>query len=369
MFNTYSSEYWSDLSGNNHRFDVKESIEMLDSLSVHEMMSIADSLTDIQIGNRVTFAVSYNINYSNYCAASCPICAFYVPAKIRGKTDRGYELTVDDVKNELEKAKAFHPTEIHMVGGFNPFLPLEYYEEIFSTVRKYMPESTLKALTIPEISFIARITGNSVKETIERLHSAGMQAHTGGGAEIFDPEVRKIITTPEKISGEEYLSIAKLLHSMGIRGNSTMTYGHVEKWNHIADHMIKLRDCENESPGFLSFIPLKYSPENTPLLKMGMVKGPSPGDKDLKVIALARIIMGNAIKNISVYWVAMGKGIAQMALTGGGNDLVGTAVSEKIFGATNRHEQTTVEELSSMILEIGKIPAKRDTFYNIRGYF
>ncbi len=369
MISTYSSDYWMDLIRRDHRFNVGESLEMLDSLSIHELMSIADSMTDTQVGNRVTFAVSYNINYSNYCAASCPICAYYVPAKAKGKDSRGFELTVEDVKKELEKAKAYKPTEIHMVGGFNPYLPLEYYEEVFSTVRKYMPESTLKALTIPEISYMAKITGNSIKETMERLHNAGMQAHTGGGAEIFDPEVRKIITTPEKISGEEYLNIAKQLHKMGIKGNSTMTYGHVEKWNHIADHMIKLRDAQEEVPGFLSFIPLKFSPENTPLLKMGKVDGPCSGDKDLKVIALARIIMGKAMKNISVYWVALGKGIAQMALTGGGNDLVGTAASEKIFGATNRRELTTINELSSMIREVGKIPAKRDTFYNIRGYF
>ena len=369
MINSYSADYWKDLSISDYKFTPGDAMEMLDTLDIHQMMSLADSLTDFEIGNRVTFAVSYNINYSNYCAASCPICAFYVPAKIKGKTDRGYELSIDDVKKELEKAKMYNPTEIHIVGGFNPYLPIEYYEDLFSTVKKYMPESTLKALTIPEIDFIARTTGNSLRETVERFRKAGMEAHTGGGAEIFDSEVRKIITTPEKISGEKWLEDARIIHSMGIKGNSTMTYGHVEKWNHIIDHMLRLRDLEADVPGFLSFIPLKYSPENTPLLKIGKVSGPSSGEKDLKVIALARILMGHQIKNISVYWVAIGKGIAQMALTGGGNDLVGTAASEKIFGATNRREQTTVEELSSMINEIGKVPAKRDTFYNIRGYF
>jgi CofH subfamily radical SAM domain protein len=342
---------------------------MLDQFNVQELMSMADSLTDYQIGNTVTFAVSYNINYSNYCVASCPICAFYVPAKIKGKTDKGYELTVEDVKKELEIAKAYDPTEIHIVGGFNPYLPLEYYENIFRTVREYMPKATLKALTIPEIDFIARTTGNSIKETVSRLREAGLEAHTGGGAEIFDQEIRKVMSTPEKISGEKWLEDAKIIHEMGIKGNSTMTYGHVEKWSHIIDHMVRLRDLQAETGGFLSFIPLKFSPENTPLLKMGKVKGPASGEKDLKVISLARIVMGNWMKNISVYWVALGKGIGQMALTGGGNDLVGTALSEKIFGATNRNDITTVEELGRMVSEIGKIPAKRDTFYNLRGYF
>lgn len=369
MISTYSEDYWLQLLKEGHKISRTEASEILEDFSVHQLMSMADSLTDFQIGNTVTFAVSYNINYSNYCAASCPICAFYVPAKIKGKTDKGYELSVEDVKKELEKAKIYDPTEIHIVGGFNPYLPIEYYEEIFSTVRKYMPSAVLKALTIPEIDFIARTTGNSIKETITRFREAGMQAHTGGGAEIFDSEVRSVISTPEKISGEKWLEDAKIIHEMGMKGNSTITYGHVEKWSHIVDHMVRLRDLQAETGGFLSFIPLKYSPENTPLLKMGKVSGPSSGEKDLKVIAMARLIMGKWMKNISVYWVAMGKGIGQMALSGGGNDLVGTAISEKIFGATNRHEMTTVEDLGRLISEIGKIPAKRDTFYNIRGYF
>ncbi len=212
----------------------------------------------------MTYAVSYNINYSNYCAASCPICAFYVPAKLKGKTQRGgYELTVDDVKRELEKARGGlgGATEIHIVGGFNPYLPLEYYEEVFRTVKKYMPDATLKALTIPEIDFIARTTGNSLKETVLRLKEAGgMEAHTGGGAEIFDPEVRKQITTKEKISGEKWLEDAKVIHSLGVPGNSTMTYGHVEEWKHIVDHIIKIRENQREVPGFLSFIPPQVQP-------------------------------------------------------------------------------------------------------------
>lgn len=369
MRSIYEKDYWFDLLKDGYKLNLNEAIEMHNSLTIHEKMEIADKLTDIQIGNTVTFAVSYNINYSNYCAANCPICAFYVPAKIKGKTDKGYELTVEDVKNELKKAEPYNPTEIHIVGGFNQYLPVEYYEEIFSTVKKYMPSATLKALTIPEIDFIARINKISIKDLVERFREAGMEAHTGGGAEIFDPEVRKIITTPEKISGEKYLEDAKIIHSMGLMGNSTMTYGHVEKWENIFDHMIKLRDNQIEQPGFLSFIPLKFSPENTPLLKMGKVKGPASGLKDLEVISMARIIMGQWIKNISVYWVSLGKGIGQTALTGGGNDLVGTAISEKIFGATNRHEITTVEELSRMVTEVGKVPAKRDTFYRIKGYF
>lgn len=369
LAHTYESDYWSEYILNKETVGYREAMNMLSELSIFELMKIANNLTSLQVGNVVSYAVSYNINYSNYCAASCPICAFYVPMALKGKTGKGYELKVTDIKSEVEKAKTIGATEIHIVGGFNSDLPVEYYEEIFSLVKKYMPEVTLKALTIPEIDFIARITGNSVKELVSRLRDAGMDAHTGGGAEIFDPEIRKQITTKEKISGEKWLEDAKIIHSMGIPGNSTMTYGHIEKWEHIVDHIIKLRESQRDVPGFLSFVPLKFSSENTPLRKMGKVKRDGSGDKDLKVFAISRILAGKFIPNISVYWVALGKEITQVALNGGGSDIVGTAFSEKIFGATDRKEVTSVEELNNLIFNANKIPAQRDTFYNIKKYF
>ena len=365
---TYRAGYWLSEANNLRPFSVKDAVEMNSELSLYELMDVAAGLTSRQVGDVVSYAVSYNINYSNYCAASCPICAFYVPVKIKGRTSAGYELSVEDVGRETEKAREAGATEIHIVGGFNPGLSVEYYESIFAEVKRRLPGITLKALTIPEIDFIARVTGNSIREVVDRFRAAGMDAHTGGGAEIFDIEVRRKITTPEKISGEKWLEDAALIHGMGMKGNSTMTYGHLENWEQIIDHMIRLRDSQIRTPGFLSFIPLKFSPENTPLLKMGKVKGPSPADKDLRVIALARIIMGVAIQNISVYWVSIGKGVSQIALNGGGSDLVGTAFSEKIFGATNRKEGSTTEELDHLIREIGRIPAVRDSFYRIVRY-
>lgn len=365
---TYDLGYWSERARSGKPITYKEGITMVEDLDLYSLMSLANSLTSEQVGNTVTYAVSYNLNYSNYCTASCPICAFYVPMALKGKSERGYELSMEQARKEIEKAKALNVTEVHIVGGFNSDLQLEYYEELFSTVKKYMPDITLKTLTIPEIDFIARTTGNSIREVISRFKNAGMDAHTGGGAEIFDQEVRRQITTPQKISGEKWLEDAKLIHSMGVPGNSTMTYGHVEKINHIVDHIIRLRDNQIEQPGFLSFIPLKFSPENTPLLKMKKVSGPGPAEKDLKVIALARILAGEQIRNISVYWVALGKLTAQVALNGGGSDLVGTAFSEEVFGATDRTEGASIEELNNLVSQIGKIPAQRDTFYNIKSY-
>ncbi len=364
----YDRNYWLESIRGGHLPTFREVRDIVTSLNFFDIMHIANELASEQVGNVVSYAVSYNINYSNYCAASCPICAFYVPVKAKGKMPGGYELSVDRIIAESRKAKELGATEIHVVGGFNSDLPIEYYEDIFRAIKREVPEATLKALTIPEYDFIARITGNSLRETVSRFMDAGVDAHTGGGAEIFDQEIRKQITTPEKISGEKWLEDAKILHSLGLRGNSTITYGHIEQVDHIIDHFIRLRDCELEEPGFLSVIPLKFSVENTPLLKMNKVKMEASALRDILVISLARIIAGSTIPNISVYWVSMGKNIAQLALNAGGSDLVGTAFSEKIFGATDKKENTTVEELSAMVRQIGKIPAQRDTFYNIKSY-
>jgi CofH subfamily radical SAM domain protein len=364
----YPLQYWEETVQSGARLSRKEASDLFSDLDLYQLMKLGSNLTAKQVGDVVTYAVSYNINYSNYCSASCPICAFYVPAKLKGKTDRGYELGLEDIRKETLKAREMKATEIHIVGGFNPYLGVEYYEDMFRMVKNTYPEATLKALTIPEIDFIARISGNSVKETVSRFKDAGVDAHTGGGAEIFAPEVRKQITTPEKISGEQWLEDAKIIHSLGMPGNSTMTYGHVESWDDIIDHMIRLRDNQLEVPGILSFIPLKFSPENTPLQKMGKVKGPDSSVKDIKVISMARIIMGQAIRNISVYWVAVGKLMAQVELDSGGSDLVGTAYREKIYGATNRTERTTTEEVDNLIRGIGRIPAQRDTFYRLISY-
>jgi len=364
----YDVAYWHDYIASENNVSRKDAAEIMQELSFHERLRLADSLASLQAGDTVGYAVSYNINYSNYCAASCPICAFYVPAKLRNRVGGGYELSEADVRKEARKAREFHATEIHVVGGFNPYLPMEYYETIFRAIKEEIPEATLKALTIPEIDFIASTTGNSLTEVVNRLRDAGVDAHTGGGAEIFDESVRSQITTKEKISGEKWLEDAKLIHRLGMKGNSTITYGHLENYDHIIDHFVRLRDNQLEQPGFISVIPLKFSPDNTPLQRAGKVKHAASGRKDLDVISLGRIIAGAAIKNISVYWVALGKLTAQLALRAGGNDLVGTAFSEKIFGATDRKDKTYTSELDSIILSAGKIPVQRDTFYNVIRY-
>ncbi|MDQ4101154.1 MAG: aminofutalosine synthase MqnE, partial [Thermoproteota archaeon] len=210
---------------------------------------------------------------------------------------------------------------------------------------------------------IARVTRNSVKEILLRLKSAGLDALPGGGAEIFHEETRKKIVIG-KCSGEEWLDTARQAHELGLKSNSTMLFGHVEKPEHIVDHIIKIRDLHKKTKGFTTFIPLKFSLENTPLEQKGLVTSESPSTYDLRVIAMSRLLLANVLNNVSVYWVALGKKVAQVALSYGGNDLVGTAFSEEIFKAAGKAGGTSIQELANLIKEIRRNPVQRDTFFN-----
>src|SRR5437867_1785719 len=255
-------------------------------------------------------------------------------------------------------------TEIHIVGGFHPKLGLDYYEKMMQAIKAEFPKVTIKAFTPAEIFFIARLTGNSVREVLSRLKAAGLDSLPGGGAEVFHPDARKQIVIG-KCSGEEWLDTARQAHELGLKSNCTMLFGHVEKPEHIVDHVIKIRELHKKTGGFNTFIPLKFSLENTELEQMGLVTAESPSTYDLRVIAVSRLLLANVLNNISVYWVALGKKVAQVALSYGGNDMVGTAFSEEIFKAAGKETDTSTQELASLIREIKRVPAQRDTFFNI----
>ena len=243
-------------------------------------------------------------------------------------------------------------------------MPLEYYENMMRIIKKSHPDLNIKALTAEEIFFIARLTHNSVKEVLSRLKAAGLDSMPGGGAELFHPEIRDKIVRG-KCSGQEWLDTIEQAHNLGIKSNSTMLFGHVEKPEHIVDHLIKLREVQKRTKGFITFIPLKFSLENTELEQKGLVTSESASTYDLRVIALSRLMLAGCLDNISVYWVALGKKLAQVALSHGGNDLVGTAFSEEIYRAAGKGADSSVLELANMVKQIGRQPAQRDTFFNI----
>ncbi len=338
-----------------------DGVQLINEENLFLLGAAADKVRHNLCGNSVTFVASYYLNYTNVCAASCPLCAFYR----KGDEPDAYTLSTEQIvarsKIAIEQMGA---TELHIVGGFHPKLGLDYYEKMMQAIKAEFPKVTIKAFTPAEIFFIARVTRNSIKEVLLRLKSAGLDALPGGGAEIFHPDARKQIVIG-KCSGEEWLDTARQAHELGLRSNCTMLFGHVEKPEHVVDHVIKIRELHKKTKGFTTFIPLKFSLENTELEQKGLVKSESPSPYDLRVIAVSRLLLANVLNNVSVYWVALGKKVAQVALSYGGNDMVGTAFSEEIFKAAGKAAGTSTQELASLIREIKREPAQRDTFFNI----
>jgi aminodeoxyfutalosine synthase len=338
-----------------------DGVQLINEENLFLLGAAADRIRRKLCGNTVTFVASYYLNYTNVCAASCSLCAFYR----KGNEDDAYTLSTEQIVARSKIAvEQLGATELHIVGGFHPRLGLEYYEKMMQAIKAEFPKVIIKAFTPAEIFFISRLTKNSVKEVLSRLKSAGLDSLPGGGAEIFHPDTRKQIVTG-KCSGDEWLNTALQAHELGLKCNCTMLFGHVEKPEHIVDHVIKIREMHKKTRGFTTFIPLKFSLENTELEQKGLVTAESPSTYDLRVIAISRLLLADVLNNISVYWVALGKKLAQVALSYGGNDMVGTAFSEEIFKAAGKETGTSTQELASLIKEIKREPAQRDTFFNI----
>ena len=345
------------ISGKELTFD--DGMELINSDNLHVLGAVADLVRKKTVGDIVTFTSSYYMNYTNLCAASCQMCAFYR----KGDEDDAYTLTPEQIEKRVAAAKELGATEVHIVGGFHPDLQLDYYEQMMSTIKKHHPELTIKAFTAAEIFYLSKLTKNSVKEILTRLKKSGLDTMPGGGAELFHPDIRGKIVRG-KCTGDEWLDTIEQAHNLGIKSNATMLYGHIEKPEHIIDHLIKIRDLQKRTNGFLTFIPLKFSLDNTELEKEHKVEQECSSIYDLKVVAISRLMLANVLNNISVYWVAYGQKLAQVALSHGGSDLVGTAFSEEIYRAAGKPTNSSLLELATLVKEIGRKPEQRDTYFN-----
>jgi len=337
-----------------------KTIEELFGRSVHELGALADCINR-ENENIVTFVVNRHINYSNICVSRCPLCAFY---RDRGDTD-AYFMSIEELLQKADSAIKMGATELHIVGSLNFEMNVEYFEELFSQIKRRFPNVVIKALTAVEISFLAQIEKMSVTEVLSRLKGAGLQAMPGGGAEILDDEIREIIC-PKKIKAEEWLRIMERAHNLGIKSNATMLFGHIEKQNHRATHLYKLWKLQEKTNGFVSFIPLPFHPENTELNAMGLVEEKTNVVDVLKTIAISRIVLRN-FRSIRAYWVSLGEKLAQVALNYGANDLDGTLMEERITHAAGVKTplMLPINKLLALVKGANKIPAERDTFYHI----
>ncbi len=337
----------------------KDGMDLMNLENFHMLGAVADDSREKLVGDTVSFAASYYMNYTNVCAASCQMCAFYR----KGDEDDAYTLTPEQIEKRVSTAKDMGATEVHIVGGFHPTLQLDYYEDMMKIIKKNHPELNIKAFTAAEIFYLSKLTKNSIKEILSRLKDAGLDSMPGGGAELFHPDIRNKIVRG-KCTGQEWLDTIEQAHNLGIKSNVTMLYGHIEKPEHVIDHLIKIRELQKKTGGYITFIPLKFSLDNTDLEKEHLVTNESSSVYDLKVIAISRLMLANILNNISVYWVAYGKKLAQVALSYGGNDLVGTAFSEEIYRAAGKATDSSVLELANLVKEIGRKPVQRDTFFN-----
>ncbi|HEY5164227.1 MAG TPA: aminofutalosine synthase MqnE [Terriglobales bacterium] len=316
---------------------------------------MANHVRERMHGDRTYFNVNRHINPTNVCVAACRLCAFG-----RKKDSPGaYTMALEEAFQTAASGYTESVTEFHIVGGLHPDLPFQYFLDLCSGLKQRFPQVHLKAFTMVEVAFLAKIAKLSIRDTLLKLKEAGVDSLPGGGAEIFTDRVRHIICD-HKIDGAQWLDTAKLAHQVGLKSNATMLYGHIENDEDRVDHLMKLRAVQDETGGFQTFIPLAFHPANTVLSHLGT----TTGFMDIKSIAVARLVLDN-FPHIKAYWQMMTAKIAQIALRFGADDLDGTVIEEKIYhdaGATTPQGMRR-EELVRLIKEAGREPIERDTMY------
>ncbi len=342
--------------------DFEDGLLLMESKNLPLIGALADYVRQKTAGDEVMFVTNCHINYSNICASKCRFCAYFREEGQKG----AFTLTIDEIMEKAENASRMGATELHIVGSLNPKLPFEYYEEVLSKLHEKYPSMSLKAYTAVEIAYLARISGMSVKDVLSRLKKAGLTGLPGGGGEIFNEETRKKVC-PDKISGERWLEVMETAHSLGIKSNATMLYGHIETHSDIVDHILRLRKLQEKTGGFQAFIPLKFHPDNTELQKNGLVRYGPTGFDDLKIIAVSRLLLNGYINNIKTYWVMVGEKLAQVGLHYGANDIDGTVMEERITHAAGgaAPEYMPKDRLIHLIRNAGRIPVERTSNYKI----
>ena len=319
-------------------------------------------------GDVVTFAANQHINPTNVCylRKTCVFCSFARLPKEEG----AYHYTLDQVFSEAETAASGLTKEFHIVGGLDMKAGLEYYREMFRGLKARYPHVHIKALTAVEIAHIARIDKMSVEDVLVALREAGLDTLPGGGAEVFGKGVRMTIAD-KKLAGEDWINVHRTAHKLGIRSNCTMLYGHVESVADRFEHLSMLRDLQDESHGFLAYIPLAYHPDNNELgIELGRQGTATTGFDDLRNLAVGRLFLDN-FDHIKTHWIMVTPFLSQTSLSFGVNDLEGTVVREKIYHEAGAHtaQGLSLEEILNLIRSAGKTPAERDSFYNILRVF
>lgn len=337
------------------RLTESEALRLWESPDLHALGALADWVCRRKVGPRASYIVNRYFNYSNYCILSCPFCAF---ARKKRHGD-GFEYSIQQMVEMARQALQAGVTELHIVGGLHPSWPFEFYLDLLRALKALDRRLQLKCFTAIEVRHFAWLARKSVEQVLIELRQAGLDALTGGGAEIFNPNVRTRIAQGKE-TAEEWLAVHRTWHRLGGRSTCTMLYGHVESLADRVDHLRRLRQLQDETHGFVGFIPLPYQPHNNAL----PVEAPPTGFDTLRTLAVSRLYLDN-IDHITAYWVGLGLKLAQLALSYGADDLHGTIQEEHIFrmaGASGPQHQPEAQ-LVRAIREVGLVPVQRNTFY------
>jgi aminodeoxyfutalosine synthase len=352
-------EIWDKVEAR-ERLDLEDGVRLMESEDVLGLGELADAARRKRGGtDDVYFVQNLYLNQTNVCRVKCKFCAFAVTQK----QPDAYTHTPDElVEDAFRQRELTRFTEIHMVGGESPHVGFDYYVDIVGKLNEAMPDVHLKCFTASEIHHMTTLSGLTHEQVLVELKAAGLGSLPGGGAEVFADRVRRLVA-PGKEHPDFWLHTHRTAHGLGIPTHCTLLYGHVETYEERVDHLLRLRDLQDETGGFLAFIPLAFHPENTVFERRGWKH--TPGSDDLKMMAVSRLLLDN-IPHIKAYWIMMGLPLAQVALHFGANDVQGTVVREEIFHAAGARTETEqkIEELVRVVKAAGRVPVQRDTLYN-----
>lgn len=312
----------------------------------------------------VTWQIDRNVNITNVCISGCHFCNFHCKPH---QTERAFITTLDEYKEKIERMLALGGDQLLLQGGLHPKLGIDFYEELFSTLKSLYPQVRLHALGAPEVAHIARISGLTTLDTLKRLIAAGLDSLPGAGAEILDPGVRKAIS-PAKPSVEEWIQVMHEAHCLNLPTSATMMYGHVETSRQRVDHLLRIRDLQARCPeghyGFLAFIPWIFRSSGTELERQGVATRFSPLEY-IRIIAVSRLVLNN-IRNIQASWLTVGKATAQVALHSGANDMGSIMIEENVVSSAGAHNQFDAAGIQQAIREAGFTPRLVDQLYRMR---
>lgn len=341
------------------RISDQDCLVLFERASLGFLGTLANFIREKYHGDKTYFNRNFHIEPTNVCVFSCKFCSY---SRLYAHKEEGWELSIDQMLNIVKSYDGKPITEVHIVGGVHPKMNMAYFIELIQKIHAHRPDLHVKGFTAVELDYMFRKAKLTVEEGMKQLKEAGLQSLPGGGAEIFHPEIRSIIAA-DKVSGSGWLGIHEAAHNLGMFTNATMLYGHIENYHHRIDHMSKLRDLQDKTKGFNTFIPLKFRNANNDMSNVAE----STITEDMRLYAIARIYLDN-FAHLKAYWPMLGRQNAQLSLSFGVNDIDGTIDdSTKIYSMAGSEEQTptmTTTELITLIRQVKRTPIERDTLYN-----